>query len=174
VKRFPPARAFGWSGLIAILLISALAGDSAAQRLSENTIAQRGDPAPCTQGGATTSAARSVPLRGVHFVSNLGQWADQAAVYGFRSRDMEIAFRESSFTMYLQREGIDANRDDQESAFTNKSIANWDRSPDQRSLDRRGPRNEPAGRETLALEVTFPGSNAVGPVGVRPQATRFN
>ena len=33
-------------------------------------------------------------LRGVHFVPNHGQWEDQEVVYGFKSRGLDVAFRE--------------------------------------------------------------------------------
>src|SRR5688572_9118944 len=59
---------------------------------------------------ATIDPAATAPatLRGVHFVPNLGQWDDQTASYAFRSQGMDIAFRDSSFTMTLRRCSLDA------------------------------------------------------------------
>ncbi len=51
-------------------------------------------------------AAEVMPLglRGVYFVENQGQWSDASVEYGFKTRGLDIAFRESSFTMHLSRE----------------------------------------------------------------------
>ncbi len=43
-------------------------------------------------------------LRGVYFVENRGQWSDGSVCFGLKSRGLDVAFRESSFTMHLSRE----------------------------------------------------------------------
>ncbi len=43
-------------------------------------------------------------LRGVYFVENQGQWSDESVYYGLKSRGLDVAFRESSFTMHLARD----------------------------------------------------------------------
>ncbi len=48
-------------------------------------------------------------LRGVYFVPNEGQWSDAGVIFGYRSRGLDIAFRESSFTMHLAREMPEAS-----------------------------------------------------------------
>ncbi|MCL4198103.1 MAG: SBBP repeat-containing protein [Phycisphaerales bacterium] len=53
---------------------------------------------------APTAEVMSLGLRGVYFVENQGQWSDASVEYGFKTRGLDIAFRESSFTMHLSRE----------------------------------------------------------------------
>lgn len=96
----------------------------------------------------------SLGLRGVYFVPNEGQWQDTEVRYGLRSHGLDVAFRESSFTMHLRREigqcpdtGVESQPDAQESATE---------------------------FETLTLGVSFPGSNNVIPEGTSPQVARFN
>ncbi len=48
-------------------------------------------------------------LRGVYFVPNEGQWSDAGVIFGYRARGLDIAFRESSFTMHLAREMPEAS-----------------------------------------------------------------
>ncbi len=93
-------------------------------------------------------------LRGVYFVSNEGQWPDTEVRYGLRSRGLDVAFRESSFTMHLRREigqSIEPPVELQPEA-TESSIE----------------------FETLTLGVSFPGSSIVVPEGTSPQVARFN
>lgn len=92
-------------------------------------------------------------LRGVHFVPNQGQWRDESVKYGLRSRGVDVAFRESSFTMHLSRR----------QGQRGQCVVEVD-SPER-------PAPEP---ESLMLGVSFPGSNQVLPEGGCPRSTRFN
>lgn len=49
------------------------------------------------------SAMMRLGLRGAYFVPNQGQWSDAEVHYGLRSRGLDVAFRESAFTMHLSR-----------------------------------------------------------------------
>lgn len=107
--------------------------------------------------GNRTSGADEIlhlGLRGIYFVPNEGQWSDAEVCYGLRSRGLDVAFRESSFTMHLRRE-------------EGASIANLVEAASD-SLE------SPAEYESLTLGVTFPGSNPVPPQGAQPQTARFN
>jgi hypothetical protein len=100
--------------------------------------------------GEGADAARVV-LRGVHFVPNQGQWADGSIRYGFKGRGVDIAFRDSALTMHLSRE------------CTPEAV------PGLSATERGG-----VTREALALDVTFPGSNAAAPVGAGALGSRFS
>jgi len=102
----------------------------------------------------TKQSALRLGLRGVHFVRNQGQWSDETIHYGFRSRGMDIAFSDSALTMYLRRE--------------QPLPACMLSDPAGTGLE------QPGDIQTLALAVTFPGSNLSTPVGVNLQPTEFN
>lgn len=87
------------------------------------------------------SAMMRLGLHGAYFVPNQGQWSDAEVHYGLRSRGLDVAFRESAFTMHMS-----CGLDDDASA---------------------APQN-------VTLAVTFPGSNAVLPIGASPQTAKFN
>lgn len=89
-------------------------------------------------------------LRGVYFVPNQGQWSESGVQYGLRSRGLDVAFRESSFTMHLRREKSGVVETDS------------------------GPSDTAVNYDVLTLGVTFPGSNSVLPRGTQPQPARFN
>ncbi len=114
----------------------------------------------CRPEGA--DAAR-LALRGVHFLPNHGQWADASVRYGFNSRGIDIAFRESAMTMHLSRErtpdGAGAPRT---LGLTEPGAA---RPPARRA---------PLPWERLVLAVTFPGSDRSAPAGAGPLGARFN
>ncbi len=127
----------------------------------------------------TAAAERlNLGLRGVHFVENQGQWGDGSVHYGLESRGLDVAFRDSSFTMHLSREVERASRPDE------PAIACEARSKRERgvlAVDDPDPLphgcgllREPATYEHLTLTVSFPGSNAVMPRGAQPQAAKFN
>lgn len=97
-------------------------------------------------------------LRGVYFVPNHGQWSDAGVHYGLRSRGLDVAFRESAFTMHMSRDRKDAPAP----CLDAMPAGGGD------SLDDR------AEYEDLTLTVTFPGSNHVLPEGGNPQAAKFN
>lgn len=93
-------------------------------------------------------------LRGVFFVPNHGQWSDAEVRYGLRSHGLDVAFRESSYTMHLRREQGDRIGNLGETASASSGAV--------------------AEYEMVTLGVTFPGSNPVLPQGVQPQTARFN
>ncbi len=74
--------------IVVCCLTAPLAADAAAQET----------PPPAA------SEMMRLGLRGVYFVENAGQWSDESVHYGLRSRGLDVAFRESSFTMHLSRE----------------------------------------------------------------------
>ena len=104
-------------------------------------------------------------LRGVHFVPNHGQWADADIHFALRTRGLDVAFRESAFTMHLSRQ-TGSERRDREDALA----------PSLDALllgggDLLGDRPE---YEHLTLTVSFPGSNNVVPEGGKLQTAKFN
>jgi len=131
-------------------------------------------------------------LRGVYFIENQGQWSDASVHYGLKSRGLDVAFRESSFTMHLARECASTSRAREEAGFAPSpgSAGEGRRGGEllhhtnyefNLSLEReallphgRGSSGEPAEYEHLTLTVTFPGSNPVAPRGAQPQAAKFN
>ncbi len=136
-----------------------------------------------------TETAR-VALRGVHFVPNHGQWADGSVRYGFKSRGVDIAFRESSLTLHLSREcapggGDSAGGFGRARHGVGEGDPGWDGvgGGGSSTLGRQSaapgaflPSSQrgAAAQEALALGVTFPGSNAAVPVGAGPRESRFN
>ncbi|KKM97152.1 hypothetical protein LCGC14_1170990, partial [marine sediment metagenome] len=190
-------------------------------------------------GDLNGDQAVRLALRGVYFVPNQGQWADGGVRYGFRSRGLDVALRESALTLHLRRERSTA--DTTESADGAESSGRVSEPPTQIGghwaphsragfchhaagtllesfcwaahsrtgfcypllergayaeardsrlvpgipLSARSVRPASAGvlrgsggdaleDESLVLRVTFPGSNAADPIGVRPRAARFN
>ena len=114
---------------------------------------------------SNADAARvALQLRGVHFVPNQGQWSDETVHHGFRTRGLDVAFRESSLTMHMQREVPGEYADPAEAEQTH--------SP--RDLLEYRKTHEPGEYESIVLKVTFPGSNAVTPRGDTLQSARFN
>ncbi len=117
-------------------------------------------------------------LRGVYFVENQGQWSDASVHYGLKSRGLDVAFRESSFTMHLSREVERASRPF-EHAIASEASPKRERGcsafddPDPLPHGR-GSLREPTAYEHLTLTVSFPGSNAVTPRGAQPQTAKFN
>ncbi len=110
-----------------------------------------GDP---LDAGSADTQLPHLGLRGMSFVENQGQWSDERVIYGLRSRGLDVAFRESSFTMHLQRR-------------SGQCVARCaDDDPD--ALE---PESE---LEALTLELSFPGSNPVLPQGASAQTARFN
>lgn len=91
-------------------------------------------------------------LRGMHFVPNHGQWADADVRFGLRSAGMDVALRESSISMHLKRLPYDAIE-----------------GPD---AARPGSQARRSGRESLTLNVTFPGASAVLPKGTIAHGAR--
>ncbi|MCL4196362.1 MAG: SBBP repeat-containing protein [Phycisphaerales bacterium] len=134
----------------------------------------------------------SLGLRGVYFVENQGQWRDASVHYGLKSRGLDVAFRESSFTMHLARECASTSRAREEAGFAPSpgSAGEGRRGGEllhhtnyefNLSLEReallphgRGSSGEPAEYEHLTLTVSFPGSNPVAPRGAQPQTAKFN
>lgn len=107
----------------------------------------------------------SLALRGVHFVPNHGQWADADVHFGLRSRGLDVAFRESAFTMHLARQTGSESRDrnDELTPRLDPMLPHGGDSPGDR-----------ANVEHLTLTVSFPGSNRVMPEGGEPQTAKFN
>lgn len=107
----------------------------------------------------------SLALRGVHFVPNHGQWADADVHFGLRSRGLDVAFRESAFTMHLARQTGSESRDrnDELTPHLDPMLPHGGDSPGDR-----------ADVEHLTLTVSFPGSNRVMPEGGEPQTAKFN
>lgn len=101
----------------------------------------------------SASEAIELGLRGVYFVPNAGQWSDADVFYGLHSRGLDVALRESSLTLHVSN-GIIAADPDVEGAVADVP--------------------PPSMAEELTLTVTFPGSNAVEPLGVQPRSARFN
>jgi len=145
-----------------------------------------------------TAEVMSLGLRGVYVVENQGQWTDASVEYGFKTRGLDIAFREASFTMHLSRETGSTSRACEEAAlgvgrdaplFDSHGTYSLASDYDNRlvgaaaamNVDRDAPL--PHGRgssgasvqyEHLTLTVTFPGANPVLPRGAQPQAAKFN
>ncbi len=133
---------------------------------------------------ASTETIR-LGLRGVYFVENQGQWSDAGVYYGFKTRGLDIAFRESSFTMHLAREVDSTSRAREEAGLggptsrareealldEHRATAplSGDAAPDAGSSDDPVPTHE-----YLTLTVTFPGSNDVLPEAAEPQSAKFN
>ncbi len=107
----------------------------------------------------------SLGLRGVYFVPNQGQWSDDQVIYGLRSRGLDVALRESALTMHLARQSNDASPKRQRGLDTPTS-------PDRAGVELDAP--SPLASEQLTLTITFPGSNAVEPIGAQPQSAKFN
>ncbi len=119
-----------------------------------------------------STEAINLGLRGVYFVENQGQWSDASVHYGFKTRGLDIAFRESSFTMHLARESGSTSRAREEAGLDERRAATLlspEIAPDARSCDDLNP-----AYEHLTLTVTFPGSNDVIPEAARPQSAKFN
>ncbi len=104
-------------------------------------------------------------LRGVYFVPNEGQWSDREVIYGLRSRGLDVALRESALTMHLARQSNEASPKRQRGLDTPTS-------PDREGVVLDAP--SPLASEQLTLTITFPGSNAVQPIGAQPQSAKFN
>ncbi len=137
-----------------------------------------------------TAEFMSLGLRGAHFVENRGQWRDVSVEYGFKTRGLDIAFRESSFTMYLTREAYDASPTLEGGAPDDGAWAAHPcelvTPPEGGSTRERGwcvhegqdplphERGSSGEYEHLTLTVTFPGSNPATPRGAQPQAAKFN
>ncbi len=114
----------------------------------------------------SASEVMRLGLRGVYFVPNQGQWSDADVHFGLRSRGLDVAFRESSLTMQMSREVDSTSRAREEAVL--------DVGRDAPLADTRGSSGESAEYEHLTLTITFPGSNAVLPIGGNPQAAKFN
>lgn len=95
-------------------------------------------------------------LHGVHFVQNNRQWSDPEIRFGFKSRGLDIAFRQSSFSMHL-------------AAATQPKLPEPELNPPD-SMDRA----EDKAVSDTTLTVTFPNSNPVIPTGINEQTARFN
>ncbi len=125
---------------------------------------------PATAGPAESDPAATemlrLGLRGVYFVPNQGQWLDAGVHYGLRSRGLDVAFRESMLTMHMTRETAEPSPD--------REGVVLDVRRETPLTDSRGSSRESADLEHLTLTVTFPGSNAVLPIGAQPQTAKFN
>jgi len=123
-------------------------------------------------------------LRGVYFVENQGQWSDASVHYGFKTRGLDIAFRESSFTMHLARPTIGANESTEASPKRERGLpASQDAGspPDDLTPLVSGHAASTSDSEDavpmwdgLTLTVTFPGSNEVQPQAANAQSAKFN
>ncbi len=116
---------------------------------------QLGSVAPAT---AQSTDTINLGLRGVYFVENQGQWSDASVHYGFKTHGLDIAFRQSSFTMHLARETAEASPKRERGALPFADAAQV----------------ETTSSEHLTLTVTFPGSNGVLPEAAQPQSAKFN
>lgn len=112
-------------------------------------------------------------LRGDYFVQNQGQWRDQSVYFALRSHGINVAFRESCFTVHLfaLAGGRPDAVDESDGTERDGSAEPRERSgssgvSDEAELTRAG--------ESQTLTVTFAGANPVVPRGSRPQAARFN
>jgi len=134
-------------------------------------------------GGAAIASAQvasaerlNLGLRGVYFVENQGQWSDASVEYGFKTRGLDIAFRESSFTMHLSRrvdEATGTRRGKGSAPPRIPFVDEWEGRPPL-PVGIRGDEDSAPACEHLTLTVTFPGSNPVSPIGAKPQAATFN
>jgi len=127
------------------------------------------DQAPAAPPGAQEMLR--VGLRGVYFVPNHGQWADEEVIYGFKSRGLDVAFHESSFTMHLSRERSERSEDSEPGRVGPTSVL---RALDDSSDRIRSGSLDDSQYEHLTLSVSFPGSNPVTPRGAQPQTAKFN
>ncbi len=110
-------------------------------------------------------------LRGVYLVPNRGQWSDAGVAFGYRSREMDIAFRESKVTMYLKRvDGDGASREPDVESMCADALFD-DHTP---CIDERDAPRHPAAPDSSTVTIMFPGSNRVWPVGGALQTTKFN
>lgn len=122
---------------------------------------------PGSDAGATEMF--HLGMRGVYFVPNQGQWSDASVAYGFKSRGLDVAFRESALTIHLTRE---ADNSTEASPKREQGVlAVGDPNP---LPERLGSIPDPADVQHLTLAVTFPGSNDVQPQGADPQSAKFN
>lgn len=119
-----------------------------------------------------------VSLRGALFVANEGQWSDTGVRYGFRTRGLDVAFRESSLRLHVRRpvNGMDLGgallARPHESGGTEASMLAIDSECCGRvDADLQ---DAPGSVSEMSLVVSFPGSNVVQPIAARPQATTFN
>ena len=132
----------------------------------------RANAGPAPSDPAATEML-NLGLRGVYFVPNEGQWSDAGVVYGFKTRGLDVAFRESELTMHMTREINEA--DEATEASPTRERGGVERRLHEEFLaDASGSPGEPADFEYLTLIVTFPGSNEVRPEGAKPQAAKFN
>ncbi|MCC5785873.1 MAG: SBBP repeat-containing protein [Phycisphaerales bacterium] len=149
--------------------------------LMAGILSQAASGSPQHDPGAALSS-----LRGVHFVPNQGQWED-AVLYGFKSRGVDIAFDESSLTMHLHRGSTHSER--RVAAAVEEFGPFWCESRRQgwswpqahcwsgaSILDSGWTEvaSDTEATETLTLTVSFPSSNSSRPRGINPQAGRFN
>ncbi len=125
---------------------------------------------------ASSSAASErvrLGLRGVYFVPNHGQWGDEEVIYGFKSRGLDVAFRESAFTMHIARAANESNETTDASPKRERGGVGG-ASHEAFLADASGSLRESADFDRLTLTITFPGSNAVLPIGGDPRAAKFN
>jgi hypothetical protein len=121
-------------------------------------------------------------LRGVYFVENQGQWSDESVHYGLKSRGLDVAFRESSFTMHLARAVSEHSEQGEPGCVTPTSSAyltHFSMISPHRSLDHSSDRVRSGSLDHvqydhLTLTIAFPGSNAVTPRGAQERTTKFN
>ncbi|MCL4196428.1 MAG: SBBP repeat-containing protein [Phycisphaerales bacterium] len=146
--------------------------------LSLSVSAQIAPPASERPSVSPAAERLNLGLRGIYFVENHGQWSDDFVHFGLKSRGLDVAFRESSFTMHLSREVERASRPFDE-ATTSEASPKRERGcsafddPDPLPHGR-GSLREPVAYEHLTLTVSFPGSNPVTPRGAQEQAAKFN
>jgi len=149
------------------------------------------DRARVTQSGAQEMF--TLGLRGVYFVPNHGQWADDEVIYGLKSRGLDVAFRESSVTMHLSRERSEHSEPGCVTPTSGADLSHFSMLSTDHSADRirsgsrslldadvltheaiRGVEDSAPAYEHLTLTVSFPGSNPVAPRGAQLQAAKFN
>ncbi len=123
---------------------------------------------------STSMETINLGLRGVYFVPNQGQWSDHEVLYGLRTRGLDVAFRESALSMHMSRQSTEASptRERGVEALTSRAHlqAVSESNGEQAVLDAPSPLSS----RQLTLTVTFPGSNAVEPIGAQPQTAKFN
>ena len=119
-------------------------------------------------------------LRGVYFVENSGQWSDESVHYGLKSRGLDVAFRDSSFTMHLSRDCSERSEPGRAAPTNTLNELNAPNALNAPSNSSDRVRSGSLGSlenlqyEYLTLTVSFPGSNPVTPRGAQPQAAKFN
>jgi hypothetical protein len=122
-------------------------------------------------------------LRGVHFAPNLGQWADESVRFGFKSRGVHIAFRESLLTMHLSRPVEQRPSPSQALLYRlwpglerlAHAASQWQRAdPHPRSALMQHRNTEPQQWDSHIITVSFPGANPVEPRGQLPSSLRLN